>query len=161
MLLLLCLVIGLIWGVLFVAGMNLAGIPMDWTDAVWGGLLFAALMFIVLAPMGRMQRRRVEKAAGKLPSPATHSFVVLLLEGKHVLGRAAYLCEDCLCLADISAKALPITTYPADEIIRAAQPSPDRLEIHLTEGRVITLRTNEAEIILDVLKDRGWLPFQH
>ena len=33
MLLLLCLVMGLIWGMLFAAGMNLAGIPMDWMDA--------------------------------------------------------------------------------------------------------------------------------
>lgn len=161
MLLLLCLVMGLIWGVLFAVGMNLAGIPMDWADAVWCGMLFAVLMFIVLALMGRMQRRRVEKAAGKLPSPATHSFVVLLLEGGHAQERAAYLCEDCLCLADISSKALPVTTYPAEEIVRAASLAPGRLEIHLTEARVITLRTNEAETILDVLKDRGWLPFQH
>lgn len=161
MLLLLCLVMGLIWGMLFVAGMNLAGIPMDWMDAVWGGLLFAALMFIVLALMGRMQRRRIEKAAGKLPSPATHSFVVLLMEDKHPLERAAYLCEDCLCLADISAKELSVTAYPAAEIVRAVSMASGRVEIHLTEGRVLILRTNDAEAMLAALKDRGWLPFQH
>ena len=161
LIIILCLLMGLIWGGLFAAGMTLAGYPMDGTDALLSGLLFGALMFPCLVVMGRMQNKRVQDAARKLPSPASHIFVTLLLEGKHAQGRAACLCEDCLCLADITSKALPITVYPAAEIIRAAQPSRGLLEVHLTEGRVLTFRANNSEAMLAALKERGWLPFQH
>ncbi len=159
--LILSLVMGLVWGVLFAAGMTLAGFPMDILDALWGGLLFGALMFLALALMGRLQQKRIQAAAQKLPSPASHSFVTLLLQGKHALGRAAYLCEDCLCLVDITSKALPVTVYPAEEIVRALQPSHGILEVHLTEGRVLTFRANSCDEMLTALKERGWLPFQH
>ena len=158
---LVCLLMGLLWGWLFTTGMTLAGFPMDGTDAVLSGLLFGMLMFPCLVVMGRMQNKRVQAAAQKLPSPASHIFVTLLLDGKHAQARAACLCADCLCLADITSKSLPITIYPAEEIIRAAQPSRGILEVHLTEGRTLTFRANNSEAMLAALRERGWLPFQH
>lgn len=158
---LLCLLMGLVWGWLFTALMELAGFPMDGTDALLSGLFFGALLFLFLALLGRMQRRRILAAAQKLPSPMTHFFVTLLVQGKHAQSRAVYLCEDCLCLADITSKALPITVYPAEEIVRAVQPAPGLLELHLTEGRVLTFRANTCEAMLNALKERNWLPFQH
>ena len=162
MLLLLCLVMGLMWGMLFAAGMNLAGIPMDWMDAVWSGLLFGVLIFPVFRLLGRQQRRRAEAAKQKLPSPPTHGWLAVMVEGKKSRSVAVFLCEDCLCLANLDKKTVPISLYPCKEIVRAATPAVNHLEIHLTRNRSLLLRLGaNTDDVLSDLKDRGWLPFQH
>ena len=162
MLLIICLIGGLVWGLLYTWLMSLAGFPMDWQDALLSGLLFGLLIYPCFHLMGRGQKRRVEAAQQKLPSPPTHGWLAIMGEGKQSRSVAVFLCEDCLCLADIGSKAVPISTYPCTEIVRAAIPAANRLEIHLSQGRTLQLRTGgNTEEILSALKERGWLPFQH
>lgn len=162
MLLIICLLGGLAWGFLYTWLMSLSGYPMDGQDAMLSGLLFGLLIYPFFRLFGRRQRRRVQAAMQKLPSPPTHGWLAILIEGKKRLSVAVFLCEDCLCLADTSSKAVPITTWPCTEIVRAAIPRDGHLEIHLTQGRTLLLRIGAtADGLLSALKARGWLPFQH
>lgn len=161
MLLLLCLVMGLIWGMLFVAGMNLAGIPMDWMDAVWSGLLFGVLVYLCLFVYGWRQNKRIRLAEARLPSPAQQRFSGMMRVGKRTVCMAVFLCETELCLVEIDQKDLPVTVYPAAELIRAVIPAARQLELHFTGERSVMLYSAHSEALLTALRDRGWLPFQH
>lgn len=162
MLLIICLIAGLAWGFLYTWLMSLAGYPMDSQDALLSGLLFGLLIFPLFRLLGHQQRRRAEAAKQKLPSPPTHGWLAVMVEGKKSRSVAVFLCENCLCLADIDKRAVPISCYPCTEIVRATIPSVNHLEIHLTQNRSLLLRTGaNTDDLFTALKERGWLPFQH
>lgn len=162
MLLIICLIAGLAWGFLYTWLMSLAGYPMDSRDALLSGLLFGLLIFPFFRLLDRQQRRRAEAAKQKLPSPPTHGWLAVMVEGKKSRSVAVFLCENCLCLADLDKKTVPLTLYPCTEIVRAATPAVNHLEIHLTRNRSLLLRLGaNTNDVLSALKDRGWLPFQH
>ncbi len=159
--LLICLFFGLLWGVLYRAGMALAGFPIDLPLALLGGLLFGLVFFLLILLYDRHQHKRIRLVAQQLPSPPSQTFIVLLVQGKAVQSNTLLLCEDCLCLANMEQKPPAITIIHADEFIRAELSSRSQLTLHLTEGRSLTLRTAACQPLLTALKERGWLPFQH
>ena len=161
MLLIMCLLVGQLWGGVFAFLMSLAGYAMDVPDAMLSGLLFAALFFPCLLWISRSSRRKMERAMAKLPSPSTHNFLVVMPQEGKSRSMIAALCEDSLCLIGIEQKELPVTVYKAEEINRAVLTENVLLEIHLTEDRVLPLRSRAAASMLEALKERGWLPFQH
>lgn len=70
------------------------------------------------------------------------------------------LCEAELCWFNPEQREIEIHAYPAREIVRANASEGKQVQIHLTEGRVLEFRTNAAEGILSVLRQRDWLPLQ-
>lgn len=161
MLLVLCLVMGLIWGALFTAAMRLAGFPMAWVDVLWSGLLFGVLVYLCLLAYGWVQNKRIRQAEARLPSPAQQQFSGMMRVGKRTANMAVFLCETELCLVNIDKKDLSVTVYPAAELIRAVTPAAHQLELHFTGERSVMLYSSHSDALLTALRDRGWLPFQH
>lgn len=159
--LILAVLCGLGFGVLYPLGMRLIGIPMDGADGLEAGLLFGVLFFPAILLVFRYQQGRVRKAMEKLPSPPELRCSATLVSGRKRTPMALFLCEDGLYLVDTDKRALPMICCPCTEIIRAASPAPGQLEIHMTENRTLLLRTGAAESLLTAMRDRGWLPFQH
>jgi len=156
-----CMIGGILWGVLFRAGLASSGTTIDLMTALLSGLIFGAALFGGFMLIGRRQDRRIHAAAKKLPSPPSYSCSALLMQGKQMLTIGVFLCAECLCLVNLARKDLPVTIIPADDLVRAVLPMPNQLELHLTEGRQIILGTTAAGMLLEELKTRGWLPFQH
>ena len=152
---------GLFFGLVYPFGMRLIGIPMDGMDGLLSGLLFGGMTFVMLLIMFHHQRKRFLQAAERLPSRPTHQFQLPMLEGGKTRAVAVFLCEDCLCLVNVDRRDLPMTVYDAGDIIRTVMVNPRQMELHLTQGRVLTFRTGAAEILHKALQTRGWLPFQH
>ena len=159
--LIICLFFGFLWGVLYNGGMALAGMPVGMPLALSGGLLFGLVFFLIFTMSDRRQKKRIRLAAQQLPSFASDPVFVMLIQGKYVHPNALFLCEDCLCLANLEQKTPTITSIPSDAFIRAEISGRYQLTIHLTESRSLTLRTGAAQHIFDALKQLGWLPFQH
>lgn len=152
---------GVFFGVFFPLGMRLFGVLLDAQTSLMAGLLFGGMCFPALLLLFRHQVRRYQAAEDRLPSPCTDRFSAMLHEGKQPQALGMFLCEDCLCLVDLDKKAMPMTVYPCEELVRAVLSAPNQLELHLTEGRCLHLRTGHAQELLAALKERGWLPFQH
>ena len=125
--------------------------------------LLAGLMFFVLSyPLLLMSQRRLQKrseaADAKLPSPCTHRFSLNLRKGRAFTVAIVYLCEDCLCIAELDDRRVPMTIYPAGDLLGASVPGPNRLDLTLTEGRRIALWAVPDDTLLRALQERGWLP---
>lgn len=158
---LLSLLGGLFFGLVYPAGMRLIGIPMDGTDGLFSGLLFGITIFAMLLIAFHNQRKRFLKAAEKLPSRPTHQFQLPMLEDGRLRAAAVFLCEDCLCLVQVERRGMPMTVYDAGDIIRTGMVNPRQMELHLTQGRMLTFTTGAVELLHKALQERGWLPFQH
>lgn len=159
--LILAVLCGLGFGVLYPLGMRLIGVPMDGADSLVVGLLFGVLAFPAILLVFRYQQGRVRKAVEKLPSPHTHAFSLMMQQNGKSQPMTVFLCEDCLCLVDMDKRALPMTVCPAAEIIHVFRISDREMELHLTQDRVLTFRTGATQALYSALKARGWLPFQH
>ena len=152
---------GLFFGLVYPAGMRLIGIPMDGMDGLLSGLLFGGMSFVMLLIMFHRQRQRFLRAAERLPSRPTHQFQLPMLVNGKYRSVALFFCEDCLCLVDMDRRDLPMTVYPSADIVRTLRINPRQMELHLTQGRVLTFGTGATEALHVALQVRGWLPFQH
>ena len=152
---------GLFFGQLFPLALRLIGIPMDGADRLLSGLLFGAVTFVVILLIFYHQHRRFLQAAERLPSRPTHQFELALSENGKSQAAAVFLCEDCLCLVYMGKRDMPMVRYAAEDIIRTVFITPRRMELHLTQGRVLTFTTGTTEFLHKALLERGWLPFRH
>ena len=119
------------------------------------------MSFVMLLIMFHRQRQRFLRAAERLPSRPTHQFQLPMLVNGKYRSVALFFCEDCLCLVDMDRRDLPMTVYPSADIVRTLRINPRQMELHLTQGRVLTFGTGATEALHVALQVRGWLPFQH
>ena len=113
-----CMIGGILWGVLFRAGLAASGTTIDLMTALLSGLIFGAALFGVFMLIGLRQDRQIHAAAKKLPSQPSHSCSALLMQGKRMLTSGVFLCAECLCLVNLERKDLPVTIIPADDLCR-------------------------------------------
>ena len=159
--LILSVIMGVAFGILYPLGMSLLGFPFSIAEDWWVGLIFGGATFPAVLLLFRFQQKRFKAVEEKLPTPPTHSFSVLLRAGNKRVPMALFLCEDRLFLVDADKTALPMTVYTFGEIISAHIVATGQLEIRLTESRTLLLQTAATEQLLAALKERGCLPFQH
>ena len=157
----LALMSGLFFGLVFPLGLRLIGIPMDGADRLLSGLLFGAVTIVVILLIFHRQRRRFLQAAERLPSRPTHQFQLTLSENGKNQAAAVFLCEDCLCLVYMGKHDMPMFLYAAEDIIRTVFITSRRMELHLTQGRVLVFSPGAVEALHKALQERGWLTFQH
>ncbi len=160
-LLILAIAGGIFFGVFFAGGMTLAGYSIGVGYGLLSGILFGAAMFGWMLLLYRKQEKRLRAAANKLPEAPEFRLYVNLIEAGRPYERMVFLCKNCLCLVDTGNKEMPLEVYSSRDIVRAALPTHDSLEIHLTEGRTVNLSAAASAMLLDEMKKRGWLPFQH
>ena len=124
-----------------------------------GGLLFFILLFLVLDVYGRMMDKRYARFEKEITSPIFYK-----TNGNFALGNGnikngnIYFCE-----AGIVCIGLEEKPYTLDEIllqdIDHYQFGDVHLNIFAKDGRLFVITLPDAQNVIEVLKEKGWIAF--
>lgn len=148
---------GFLFGLIGYFVLLLLDIDQPFQLAVLSGLLFALLLFPVLVVYGQIMDKRYAKFEREIASPIFYE-----TNGNFNLGNGKikngniYFCEAgivCICLED--------KPYSLDEIllqdIERYQFDNIHLNIFAKDGRIFVITLSDAQKIIEVLREKGWI----